>query len=124
METAKASAALAKYIRYYDGINPNQLATYTQALSLAMKIIGEWPQIGYPSQIVAIPSGMMGTVANHTPAKELIDDGFPTGSPANYHLVYGEKKEDEYEGNTRNVNVALALITPPAALYLEIKPKT
>lgn len=113
--------ALTKYAKYYEDINPNQLASINDAGDLSRKIMLQWPNIGMPTEVVAIPSGMTTAVANHTPLSAFW--GFPVDKPINIHLVYGEKKEDEYEGNTRIINVALAKITPLDALYLEVKPK-
>lgn len=115
--------ALTKYAKYYEDINPNQLASINDAGDLSRKIMLQWPNIGMPTEVVVIPSGMTTAAANHTPIEEFIYDGFPNSKPINIHLVYGEKKEDEYEGNTRIINVALAKITPLDALYLEVKPK-
>lgn len=115
--------ALTKYAKYYEDINPNQLASISEAGDLSRKIMLQWPNIGMPTDVVVIPSGMTTAVANHTPISEFIADGFPNTKPINIHLVYGEKKEDEYEGNTRIINVALAKITPFDALYNELKQK-
>ena len=132
---AKPFDPLEKYANLSAGIAPNQLASVTQAqefLPFLEKLISSKGQFFKVAEIIAIPSGMQGTAANAISVAQIVADGFPVDKRINLHYVFGEKRDDAYEGDTRIVNVAMAIrkyfgipgiAGNPDGLWLDVKPR-